>query len=115
MTLCKTKYNQIIGGYTPLTWAEDYDENKTFFKTDKTNETFIFSVTKKEKYPLAKSKKNKAICCFRNWGPTFGGGYDFQIGNNSDTLYSSTSYFPRSFTSNTKHVNQKYFTGSKNK
>jgi hypothetical protein len=28
--------------------------------------------------------KNKAICCFKKWGPTFGGGYDLLIGDNTN-------------------------------
>ncbi len=37
LILCKTKCNQIIGGYTPLNWAEDYENSKTYFKTDREN------------------------------------------------------------------------------
>ncbi len=64
---------------------------------------------------MAKAKKNKAICCFRNFGPTFGGGYDLQIGNRADQSYSSVSFFPRSFACDAKMVTQKHLTGSKNK
>lgn len=64
---------------------------------------------------MTKVKKNKAICCFRNWGPTFGGGYDLQIGDKADQSCNSVSYFPRSFVCDQKSATQKHITGSKNK
>ena len=75
----------------------------------------MFNINKKEKYALAKANRNKAICCFKGFGPTFGGGYDLQIGNRADQTYSSASYFPRSFACESKMATQKHLIGSKNK
>ncbi len=56
----------------------------THFKTDLSHQTFLFSITNNEKYTLKKSPKNKSICCYEKYGPTFGGGYDLCIGDNAD-------------------------------
>lgn len=97
VTLCLTEDNKVIGGYTPLSWEDQFHRNSTHFKTDFKRETFIFSISDKAKYPLVKSLKNKAICCFKGYGPTFGGGYDLLIGDKSNEQPNTTSYFPRNF------------------
>jgi hypothetical protein len=45
LVLCKTQACNIIGGFTPLTWDNEYEESQSYFKTDSTDETFLFSVT----------------------------------------------------------------------
>jgi hypothetical protein len=71
----------VVGGYSPLPWRDDYEESGTHFKTDKLQQAFIFNYTSKEKYKLVKTTNNKAIVGCKYLGPTFGGGYDFSIGN----------------------------------
>jgi len=76
----------------------------------------LFSYSDDKKYSLAKSLKNKAICCFKGYGPTFGGGYDLLIGDRTDQQPNTTSYFPRSYGSSTSgHLSKRDFTGTSRK
>ena len=73
-------------------------------------------MTDNQKYPLVKSLKNKAICCFKGYGPTFGGGYDLLIGDKSNEMPNTTSYFPRNFEyPNMNKFNKRDFTGTSRK
>lgn len=49
LILSKNSKNQIIGGFTPVSWESDKFGK---FKTDNSQKSFIFSVTNEEKYPL---------------------------------------------------------------
>lgn len=99
-----------------MTWEEQFDTNKTYFKSDLKNETFLFSVSDRAKYSLAKALKNKAICCCKVYGPTFGGGYDLRIGDNTNELANTTSYFPRNFAHpKGANANKRDFTGTSRK
>ncbi len=76
----------------------------------------MFSVTDRTKYALVKSLKNKAICCFKSYGPTFGRGYDLLIGDKSNELPNTTSYFPRNFEHPAgNNFNKRDFTGTSRK
>ena len=50
-----------------------------------------------EKYNLSKIPNNNAIVGCSYLGPTFGGGFDFSIGNRADIKYSSSCSFPVSY------------------
>jgi len=70
LTLIKTTKNKIFGGFTPLSW----NNNKGNI-CDELNQTFIFSLTSKEKFDK-KPKKTFAIQSLSDYGPIFGF-YDF--------------------------------------
>jgi hypothetical protein len=53
------------------------------YQTDFTGESFIFSLTNKDKFRLSQSKE--AIYDNSKYGPTFGDGYDLYIGHNANT------------------------------
>ena len=62
-TLTLFQTNDEIGGiYTPLSW-----DTKSRDKFD--NETFIFNLTKNEKYSKASNKKVRSIYCSEEHGP----------------------------------------------
>jgi hypothetical protein len=67
LVLIKTEFGKKIGGFTPVDWYSP--EIETICKDD-SGESFIFSLTEKEKFDL------KNNCCatqnFKNWGPVFG-------------------------------------------
>lgn len=116
LVLCLTEDNKIIGGFTPLSWEDQFRKSSTHFKTDFRRETFLFSVTDQAKYPLMKSLKNKAICCFSCYGPTFGGGYDLLIGDRCNEVATASSYFPRNFVHpDPASFNKRDFTGTSRK
>ena len=62
---------KIIGGYTPLKW-ESHQSGQ--YKEDASGESFLFSVSLNEKYPV--TDKQKATWQHKDWGPTLGGGCD---------------------------------------
>jgi len=59
-----------------LTWSLNPGGN---FKIDELYESFIFSLTYKDKFHL--ECKEDAICDDQNYGPQFGRGYDLSISN----------------------------------
>lgn len=89
LTLIKTNQGIRFGGYTEVTWNNDVD-----FKKD--NSAFLFSIERKEKYPITKNTPC-AIYCRSDHGPTFGEGFDLSLAEdfkNSDGNYSN---FPTSY------------------
>ena len=84
ITFVKTKKNRRFGGYTEKCWNESngnyiVDEN-----------SFIFSIDEKEKYPVSQAKYS--IYNNDSYGPTFGGGHDLYISNfcnQNNTNYAS--------------------------
>ena len=78
LTLIKKNKNKIFGGFTPLSWKPEIEDNQ-YPKFDDDNRTFIFSLNLLKKYDLLKDKKVRAITCNSNEGPNFGN-CDFGIG-----------------------------------
>ena len=64
LTLIKTTNNKIFGGFTPLEWKIN-----TGYKSDQSNQTFIFSLNLKKKFNMININE-KAIC--NDSGPWFG-------------------------------------------
>ena len=75
LTLIKTINNKIYGGFTPLNW-----DISGVDKIDENNQTFIFSLSSMKKYDMI-NKDKSAICCNREYGPSFGAS-DFCILSN---------------------------------
>ncbi len=75
LTLIKTINNKIFGGFTPLNW-----DISGVDKIDENNQTFIFSLSSMKKYDMI-NKDKSAICCNREYGPSFGAS-DFCILSN---------------------------------
>ena len=85
-----------------MTWNEEFEENGTFFKSDHENESFIFSLENFQKFYLQEKIRNKAICAFRGYGPTFGSDSDLQIGKNTKEVANTHSKFPLNYFSRIK-------------
>ena len=66
LILIKTTKNKIFGGFTPLNW-----DMSGIDKIDENNQTFIFSLNLMKKYDMI-NKEKSAICCNREYGPSFG-------------------------------------------
>ena len=75
LTLIKTINNKIFGGFTPLNW-----DISGVDKIDENNQTFIFTLSSMKKYDMI-NKDKSAICCNREYGPSFGAS-DFCILSN---------------------------------
>lgn len=107
VTVAEISNGTIVGGYTPLPWNDQFDRDKTHYKTDRTNKSFLFNFNTKEKCFIANQYSNKAIVGCKHLGPTFGGGYDFSIGNLANKRYSSTCEFPTSYQKQKSGINSK--------
>jgi hypothetical protein len=90
LTLVKNEFGRIIGGYNPLTWNYGHG-----FTTDHTNLSCLLLVDSRIKATLVKPKK--AIQCFANYGPIFGGGSDLALADSCNENISSVTNFPYSF------------------
>lgn len=84
LTLIKNDQNLIFGGFTMAAW-----DTSTAYKMD--SEAFVFSLSKKRKYPIKANLIGNAIYNNPNHGPTFGNGHDIYICNQSNTVNSSYS------------------------
>ena len=104
VTLVKTQFGKIIGGYTPLTWQPSQDDQ---WCCDENCESFLFSISLNEKYPLKEDEKDFAICNYMEDGPRFGYGKDLRIGDCANSNDESYFDFPTSY----NEVNEKYKNG----
>jgi hypothetical protein len=76
LVIALTEYGKIVGGFNPFAWASNGQYNR-----DNNRETFLFSVSLKEKYQIVNTTYgayNQA-----GYGPTFGGGHDLYISDNA--------------------------------
>jgi hypothetical protein len=64
ITTFKSKAGRVFGGFTQQSWSSKYQ-----WKYDK--KAFIFSMDRKQIYRVKDAQK--AIYCYSNWGPSFGG------------------------------------------
>ena len=64
LTLIKDENDMKTGGYTPLSW-----DSKTEWKKD--NDTFIFNLTNKKKFPKPSKNNSDSIYCLNSYGPWF--------------------------------------------
>jgi hypothetical protein len=100
----------LFGGYTSVSWRSI--EN---WVTDN-NGPFIFTLTNPHGIPPTKYSIQHvcwSIYDFKTNGPTFGGGHDLYVCDNSQTKTESFSNFPHSYIDTTNRGNAT-FTGGKN-
>ena len=77
--MIETKHDKIIGGFTPLEWKSTNIDQP---EEDNSGQSFLFSITLDEKYPIV--DKKYAIYNKNTLGPRFGNGRDICL--RSDTL-----------------------------
>ena len=76
LTLIKTVAGHTFGGFTNISW-----DSSNSYKND--TQSFLFSVDKLTKYPIANNYQN-AICCNSSYGPIFGNGHTICVDDNSN-------------------------------
>ncbi|KAJ6255177.1 hypothetical protein M0813_11658 [Anaeramoeba flamelloides] len=83
--LIKLKNKSLFGGFAAIDW-----DSKTGTKQSKGNKSFLFSLISLDpkfleplKMPVHQNQ-NMEICCYSNYGPIFGGGYDLCLGYNKN-------------------------------
>jgi hypothetical protein len=82
--IIRTRDNKIIGGYTPMSWRLGTSEYE--YAQDNSNQTFLFSLTLRKKFPLKIENNYYALCYSTSWGPKWGGGHDLEIKSNCDKV-----------------------------
>ena len=100
----------LFGGYIYVSWA-----SRQSYAVDN-NSPFLFTLTSPYGIPPAKyqiARPEYAIHDLSGYGPTFGGGHDIYICDQSDTTTGSYSNFPHSYSDRTGNGNAT-FTGNKN-
>ena len=111
MTIIQSKTSgYLFGGYTSISWI-----SKGYYVAD-SNGPFLFTLTNPHGIPPAKyqiARPEYAIHDLSGYGPTFGGGHDIYICDQSDTTTGSYSNFPHSYSDRTGNGNAT-FTGNKN-
>ena len=92
LTIIKSTNGNVFGGFTTKPWSQigNYVNDP---------EAFIFSLINSKKTPMKFDCKSPeyAIYCISTHGPTFGGGHDIHICNNSNTTQSSYSNLYHSY------------------
>ena len=111
LVVAKTEFGKVIGGFTPLRW-----NTTSNYVQDYERKSFLFSVDLEEKF--TNNNPQYGIYGNASYGPTFGGGHDFYIAENSANSV-NTSYFNlgHSYNCNGKYANgsaetHKAFTGT---
>lgn len=77
IVIARTEFDRIIGGFSALEW----NSYTTGYINDVDRKNFLFSLTLKEKYPITSTAHG--LYNNPNYGPTFGGGHDLYISDNS--------------------------------
>ena len=72
LVLIKSAGNRRFGGFTSVQWSSSSNGE---YKDDPN--AFLFSLDKQKIYSY--KKNGKAICNYKDYGPTFGGGHDIHI------------------------------------
>jgi hypothetical protein len=92
LVIIKSENGNVFGGFTEQTWNDELA-----YKADLNS--FIFSLINKDNKPKKiKWSENYGIFCFSLYGPTFGGGHDLHIANQSNTNSDSYSNLGYSYT-----------------
>jgi hypothetical protein len=126
LTLILDTSGNVFGCFTRLEWESrvwngEHDDKNNMPKCDDSLKSFIFMLknprnTAARKFALKTNRRQYAILCDSNSGPTFGyGGPDICIYENcqADTD-SSTWYFGKTYTNGTGLDGETFFIGSEN-
>lgn len=99
LTICQTEDDYVCGGYTQEPW---HDKGICV----KGEKAFMFSLKNKDNQPLKMDCEpdHFSICCYRGYGPCFGGGHDLSIASNANLNRKSYSNLGSSY----KHPKYRY-------
>ncbi|CAD8092082.1 unnamed protein product [Paramecium primaurelia] len=75
LMIFKSESGSIFGAYSPCKW----DSSKNTYIADNTLTSFIFSQTHDQIYNLKEDKKDRAIYCKSDFGPSYGNYNDIYI------------------------------------
>ena len=90
IVIAQSNHNKIFGGFTDTDWIPT-------MKYKNSTGAFIFSISDKEKYPLKLKQRHCAIFANSSNLVTFGGGFDFYLCDNCNSVNDSYSNFGHSY------------------
>jgi len=105
VSIIQSNNNKIFGGFTDQDWT-----NSGNYKSS--CNAFVFSITDKEKFFLKPSMEQYSIMASASYLVAFGGGHDFCLSDNCNSVNSSYSNFGHSYETNGKP--KEFLTGSYN-
>ena len=85
ITVVQDTEGRKFGGYTTGNWSQ----STTGSSTSRSPDSFIFSLTNKQKYELIDNFTTNGIYHYNSYGPSFGGGYDIYLANSCKSNTSS--------------------------
>jgi hypothetical protein len=102
VTIVETAKGFVFGGYTPLAWKSSPGE----YAADDSLKSFVFTLKNghgiaPKRFSLKSDGRTSAIVCSSRYGPIFGSGNDFYIGNNANTGPLSGTNFGDSYANDT--------------
>ena len=101
LVLVRSEAGKTFGGYTPLKWRSN---DKTFgeWGEDESGQSFLFSVDKRERYPVTDRKYS--VRHHKDFGPIFGGN-DLRLGDNCGARDDRAEcWFPFSYSDNNTYT-----------
>jgi len=108
ISIIRSTTNYLFGGYNPNNWtsSQGYQAGAG---------SFLFTLTNTWSHPptIFHWKSSHGPYDYSPYGPTFGGGHDIHVSNNSNSNNSSYTNFPHDYTDSLGHANNT-FAGSKN-
>jgi len=105
ITLIHTSSDKICGGYSDVDWSGNHGSYCA------TENSFLFSITLRDKFPVKNDQKQYAIYASSGYGPTFGG-HDLYVCDNCDASKGSYANFGHSY--DTKGRGRDELTGTYN-
>jgi hypothetical protein len=107
LTVILAANGSTFGGFTPLAWEsrEKQGNGNNLSKADPSLRSFVFTLKNPytlpaRRFALMAEKKDCAIRCNTEWGPTFGGG-DIVIDGNCNANTDSVTFLGLSYTNDT--------------
>jgi len=105
VSIIQSNNNKIFGGFTDQDWTVSAN-----YKTS--SNVFLFSITEKQKFFLKPNMAQNSSYGNASFLATFGGGHDFCLSDNCNTVNTSYSNFGHSYETNGKP--KEFLTGSYN-
>lgn len=82
MTIVKTATDKVFGGFAAIPW-----DSSSAHGSDDSKKSFVYQLNYNDKFSMVHPQY--AIYKLPSYGPTFGGGHDFNIVDNSNASTSS--------------------------
>jgi hypothetical protein len=90
LVIVRSDKGKTFGGYLDLPWSSASSYNNT-------SKSWLFSMDAREKYPVKSGQSQYGGYGQSGYGPTWGGGHDLHICNDSNTVNSSYSNYAYTF------------------